>query len=224
MWHRYFGAGLVNPLDQMHAENAPSHRELLDHLARDAAEHGYDLRRLTRGIVMSQAYSRSSKYDSALPDSRLFAVARLKPMTPLQLATSLKIAATDPATLEGKPDGVEKKLEQLESSARGFAGLISQPTDNFQIGVGEALVFSNGDRLMKEFLTDATGTALGRVKSMEPKEAVEFLVKTAYGRPATAEESSALAAYVEKRKGREAEAYRQVLWALVTAPEFRFSY
>ncbi len=58
----------------------------------------------------------------------------------------------------------------------------------------------------------------------EPKDAVEFLVKTAYGRPATADETKALVAYVEKRKGREAEAYQQVLWALVTAPEFRFSY
>jgi hypothetical protein len=146
-------------------------------------------------------------------------------MTPLQLATSLKIAATDPATLEGKPDEIEKRLEQLESSARGFAALIAQPTDNFQIGVGEALVFSNGDRLVREFLTDTPGTALGRVKTItEPKEAVGFLVKTAYGRPATEDESRALVAYVEKRKGREADAYRQVLWALVTAPEFRFSY
>src|SRR5207244_484030 len=29
MWHRFFGTGLVSPLDQMHAENAPSHPELL---------------------------------------------------------------------------------------------------------------------------------------------------------------------------------------------------
>ena len=49
-------------------------------------------------------------------------------------------------------------------------------------------------------------------------------MKTAYGRPPTADEAKALVAYVEKRKGREAEAYRQVLWALVTGPEFRFSY
>src|SRR5262249_10167485 len=156
-------------------------------LARDVASHGYDLKRLIRGIVLSKAYSRSSKYDSNPPDVRLFAVARLKPMTPLQLATSLKIAATDPAAFEGKkPEELEKTLEQIENSARGFASLIAQPTDNFQIGVGEALLFSNGDRLMKEFLTDAGGTTLNRVKSMkEPKEVVEFLVKTAYGRPAT---------------------------------------
>jgi hypothetical protein len=150
----------------------------------------------------------------------------MKPMTPGQLATSLKIAATDPATFEGKkPEEVEKTLEQLESTARGFASLIAQPNDNFQIGVGEALLFSNGDRIMKEFLTDGGGTSIGRAKAMKtPKEAVEFLVKTTYGRAATADESKALVAYVEKRKDREAEAYRQVLWALVTSPEFRFSY
>lgn len=226
IWHRFFGTGLVTPLDQMHAENPPSHPELLTWLAHDMAEHGYDLKRLIRGVVLSKAYSRSSRYDSSLPDPRLFAVARLKPMTPLQLATSLKIANTDPAQFEGrKAEEFEKLIEQLEKSSRDFASLIAQPTDNFQIGVGEALLFSNGTRVMNEFLADHGGTVLGRIKTIkDPKEAVELLVKTAYGRPASAEESKALTAYLQKRTGREAEAYRQVLWALVTAPEFRFSY
>jgi hypothetical protein len=227
MWHRFFGTGLVAPLDQMHAENQPSHPELLAWLARDTAFHEYDLQRLIRGLVMSKTYSRSSQYDSEnRPANKTFAVARLKPMTPLQLATSLKLAATDPASFENlKPEEFEKRMEQIESSARGFASLIAQPTDNFQIGVGEALLFSNGDRVLKEVLTDGGGTALGRAKALkEPKEVVAFLVKTAYGRPATGDEIKALVAYVEKRKGRETEAYRQVLWALVTGPEFRFSY
>ena len=226
MWHRFFGTGLVSPLDQMHAENQSSHPDLLAWLARDTAANKYDLKRLIRGIVMSKAYARSSQYDSEnRPGNKTFAVAKLKPMTPLQLATSLKITATDPASFDGlKPDEFEKRMEQIESSARGFAALIAQPTDNFQIGVGEALLFSNGDRVLKEVLTDGTGTTLGRVKTMKEKDAVEFLVRAAYGRPATAEESKALVAYVEKRKGREAEAYKQVLWALVTATEFRFSY
>jgi hypothetical protein len=227
MWHRFFGTGLVSPLDQMHSENQPSHPELLAWLARDTAAHGYDLRHLIRGLVMSKAYSRSSQYDSEnRPANKTFAVARLKPLTPLQLATSLKLAAADPASFDGlKPDEFEKRIEQLESSARGFASLIAQPTDNFQIGVGEALLFSNGDRVLRELLTDGGGTALGRAKALkEPAEAVGFLVRTAYGRAATADETKALVAYVEKRKGREAEAYQQVLWALVTGPEFRFSY
>jgi hypothetical protein len=226
MWHRFFGTGLVSPLDQMHAENQPSHPELLAWLARDTAAHGYDLKRLIRGIVMSNAYSRSSQYDSEnRPSNKTFAVARLKPMTPLQLATSLKLAATDPASFEGlKPEEFEKRMEQIESSARGFAALIAQPTDNFQIGVGEALLFSNGDRVLKEILTEGGGTTLGRVKAMPAPEAVGHLVKTAYGRAATDAEMKALVGYVEKRRGREAEAYKQILWALVTGPEFRFSY
>ena len=226
MWHRFFGTGLVSPLDQMHAENQPSHPDLLAWLARDTAANKYDLKRLIRGIVMSKAYSRSSQYDSEnRPSPKTFAVAKLKPMTPLQLATSLKIAATDPATFDTlKADEFEKRMEQIESGARGFAAMIAQPSENFQIGVGEALLFSNGDRVLKEVLTDGGGTTLGRVKTMKEKEAVEFLVKTAYGRKPTAEESKVLVAYVEKRKGREAEAYKQVLWALVTGTEFRFSY
>jgi hypothetical protein len=227
MWHRFLGTGLVTPLDQMHSENSPSHPELLARLARDTAAHGYDLRRLVRGITMSEAYSRGSRYHTASPpDPRLFAVAKLRPLTPMQLAASLKVVGTDPAALDGKkPEEFEKAVEQFEASARGFAALIAQPTDNFQVGVGEALLFSNGDRLTKEFLTDAGGSLLGRVKNVQdPREAVSLLVKVAYGRPPTGEELAALAAYVEKRSDRRPEAYRQVLWALVTGPEFRFNY
>jgi hypothetical protein len=227
MWHRFFGSGLVNPLDQMHSENPPSHPELLTFLADDTASHGYDLKRLIRGIVMSKAYSRGSRYPTeATPDRKLFAVAQLKPFTPQQLATSLKIAAADPAQFEAKKDAeVEKLIEQLESSARGFASLIAQPTDNFQVGVGEALLFSNGDRVAKEFLTDGAGSVLARAKALtDKKAAVALLVRSAYGRAPTAAESTALVGYVERRADRPAEAYRQVLWALVTGPEFRFVY
>ncbi len=226
MWHRFFGMGLVNPLDQMHSENPPTHPELLAWLARDTAEHDDDLKRLIRGIVLSKAYSRSSRYSSeATPDARLFAVANLKPLTPMQLATSLKIAATDPKSFEGKkPADFEKAIEQMENASRGFASLIAQPTENFQVGVGEALLFSNGDRVSRDFLTDGNGTLLARVKDLDIAEAVSLLVKVAYGRAPTSDEEKALAAYVEKRADRRVEAYRQVLWALVTSPEFRFNY
>ena len=63
VWHRLFGRGLVMPLDQMHSANPPSHPELLAWLARDMVEHGYDLRRLIRGLVLSRAYARDSQWD-----------------------------------------------------------------------------------------------------------------------------------------------------------------
>jgi hypothetical protein len=226
LWHRFLGYGLVTPLDQMHSANRPSHPELLAELAADTAASKYDLRRLTRGIVLSKAYSRSSKYTSeSHPTADTFAVAQLRPLTPLQMATSLKIAATDPKQFDGKPDEVEKRLEQLEASARGFASAIAQPTDNFQIGVSEALLFSNSDRVLKEFLTDGNGTLLGRVKA-EKDDAVahKLLVRTALARPASDAELKAFAQYAARRTDRPAEANKQMLWALLTCPEFRFNH
>jgi hypothetical protein len=89
LWYRFFGRGLVMPLDQMHKENPGSHPELLDWLARDLVEHGYDLRRLVRGLVLSNAYARSSRWEgNKAPEERLFAVAQARALTPMQMAVS----------------------------------------------------------------------------------------------------------------------------------------
>lgn len=189
------------------------------------ASNKYDIRLAIRGIVMSKTYSRDSRYSSeSRPEEKFFAVAAIKPLTPQQLGTSLKIATSDPKSYEGlKPDEFEKRIEQAEQAGRGIASQIAQPTDNFQIGVGEALLFSNGDRVAKEFLTDGGGSLLGSVKTVkDPSEVVKVLVRTAMARPATGDEINALTGYAVERKDRAADAYRQILWALVTGPEFRF--
>jgi len=226
MWHRFLGYGLVNPLDQMHSENPPSHPELLDALAVDTAEYRYDLRRLVRGIVLSSAYSRSSKYESeAQPPASSFAVGRLKPLTPMQMATSLKIATTDPKQWEGlKPEEFEKRIETMEASARSFASLIAMPTDNFQIGVGEALLFSNGDRVMKDYFADGTGSLLAKMKAEKDVAAIELMMRASLGRKPSEEEAKAFAGFAEARKDRADEARRQMLWAVCTGPEFRFNH
>src|SRR5438477_9875134 len=108
MVHRFLGRGLVMPLDQVHGKNAASHPELLDWLARDTAEHGYDLQRLARGLVLTKAYARSSRWEGdQTPGDRLFAVAAVRALAPMQLATSLKVATADPKSLA---TDVEKRI------------------------------------------------------------------------------------------------------------------
>jgi hypothetical protein len=64
-------------VDQMHAENPPSHPELLEWLTRDFIAHNYDLHRLARGMVSSQTYSRSSHWQQGEPPApELFAVGK----------------------------------------------------------------------------------------------------------------------------------------------------
>lgn len=228
IWHRFFGYGLVMPLDQMHSENPPSHPELLDWLARDLVEHQYDLRRLIRGLVRSKAYARDSRWDKGdVPRPNLFAVARVRPLTPMQLAVSLRLAVTDPQTLPAtlKPEELDKRLQGLESSAGSLARLFEQPGDDFQVGVSEALLFSNGAAVEKDLLADGGDRLLGRLKQLkQDDEAIDLAVRTILCRPPRDDERKLLGDYLKQRIDRSAEARRQMVWALLTSAEFRFNY
>jgi hypothetical protein len=228
VWHRLFGYGLVMPLDQMHSENPPSHPELLDWLARDLIEHQYDLRRLIRGLVLSRAYARDSRWRAGdLPRPALFAVARIRPLTPMQLAVSLRLAVTDPETLTAKqkPEEFDKRLQGLEAGAAGYAPLFEQPGDDFQVGVGEALLFSNSDRIQKELLADGGDRLLARLKQLKRvDEVIDTAVQTVLSRPPRDEERKLLGDFLKQRTDRPDEARRQMLWILLTSAEFRFNY
>jgi hypothetical protein len=66
-WQMIFGTGLVKTAEDFGAQGEyPSHPELLDWLAADFVEHGWDLRRTLKQIVMSETYAQSS---AATPDS-----------------------------------------------------------------------------------------------------------------------------------------------------------
>jgi len=60
VWAKYFGAGLVEPVDDLSALNAPTHPGLLDRLAEEFIRSGFDVARLERLILSSNAYQRSS--------------------------------------------------------------------------------------------------------------------------------------------------------------------
>jgi hypothetical protein len=228
LWHRYFGQGLVMPVDQMHSANSPSHPELLSWLARDMAEHHYDLRRMIRGLVLSKAYARSSRWEGERwPSPRTFAVARLRALTPMQLSVSLRLATTAPEQLPAmlKPEELERRIEGIENGTRSLAGLFEQPRDDFQISISEALLFSNNDRIQRELLASGKDRLLGRLaESKTDEEVAECAVRNILTRPPTTEEKRILIDYLASRRERLAEAQRQMVWALLTSAEFRFNY
>jgi hypothetical protein len=225
LWYRFYGRGLVMPLDQMHSANPASHPELLHWLARDLVEHGYDLRRLIRGLVLSNSYARSSRWDKdPAPDEKLFALAQVRPLAPMQLALSLRLATVDPADLPADPGELDKRLEALEKSAEKFAPLFPQPGERFQVSLSEAMLFANNEALLKELL-EGPSTLVSRLMAMPEREKrAELAVRTVLGRAARPEELSALTDYLRRRDDRPEEACRQIVWALLTSAEFRFNH
>jgi hypothetical protein len=77
-WQSLFGRGLVKTAEDFGQQGEwPSHPELLDWLAVDFAENGWDVKALLKKIMLSDTYRQSSKATPALlakdPDNRLLA-------------------------------------------------------------------------------------------------------------------------------------------------------
>jgi len=62
VWQLFFGAGLVRTVEDFGAQGErPTHPELLDWLAVDFMEHGWDMKRLCRQIVTSRTYRQAAE-------------------------------------------------------------------------------------------------------------------------------------------------------------------
>lgn len=225
LWYRLHGYGLVMPLDQMHDENSPSHAEMLNWLARDLMNHNYDLQRLIRHMVLSKTYARDSQWPSEeRPRMSLFAVAQLRPLTPHQLGSSLRVAVADPQSFsaEMKTEELLERADQAANSGRGYANNFEMPRPDFEISVDEALFFSNNDRAWRGLLT---GGLVNRLKDVQDDgQLIDMAYQNVLLRNAEDDERKTLLEYLAARKDRREEACRQIVWSMLTSTEFRFNY
>jgi hypothetical protein len=222
VWHQLFGRGLVMPLDQMHTENPPSHPELLTWLADDFVAHGYDLRRLIRGLVLSRAYARGSRWEgSQRPPTELFAAAIPRPLTPTQLARSLSLATTDQSQLDCE---VPNDLQQAvaEAAEARNADRFDQPEDGFQIAADEALYFTNSEEFEKQYLHAGLKQQLLNIE--DRRQLADNAVWATLCRAADEEELQLLGDYLTEREDRREQAIEQLIWGLLTSSEFRFNH
>ncbi|MEI8381519.1 MAG: DUF1549 domain-containing protein [Planctomycetota bacterium] len=226
VWAMYIGRGLVHPLDQMHSGNPASHPELLEWLSRDLIQHQFDLRRLVRGIVLSQTYARSSEWNGSTepPAADLFAVALVRPLSPRQYSMSLRIASSSPEAYKPATEEWSKKRDELERNSEGFANQFELPGENFQVGVDEALLFSNSPQFADDYLRDSGDRLIGVIKAQADRGTqISTAYWSALSRAPSADEVAACEQFMAKRTEPVA-GLRQMVWALLTSPELRFNH
>jgi hypothetical protein len=93
IWAKYFGAALVEPVDDMAASNPARHPILLERLAAEFVRSGYNIAHIERLILSSNAYQRSTRpAGNNSADSRNFARAAVRPLSAETLIDALNAA------------------------------------------------------------------------------------------------------------------------------------
>lgn len=250
LWALMYGRGLVHPLDLHHAENPPSHPELLDRLEAWIVEHEYDVKALLEQIALSQAYQRSSVLPNGEEEIRedTFAVAMMRGLTPEQLrwswlqATgrieahhSRRNAATQKQPAEStEPTPAWKSqlarneaLErQSESLLEVFAGLPGSTDEVFQPTVDQALYLRNSVKLLP-LLNDGPGTLLAKLlETTDARAVAEELHLAVLARKPTEDETAMVVAHLTDKKALSEwrESLQALQWGLLLSAEFRLNH
>lgn len=227
-WDRFMGTGIVNPVDQMHPANTASHPELLNQLAASFAEHGYDLHALIKAVVLSDTYARSSlwvgDHETEPPAREYFAMAQVRPLTPLQYSAAMMLASAAPEKFQNKKG---HPADDVARSGDFVAKRLEYPNDDFQIGVGEALFFSNSAEVQNRILRTSGDSIIDHLVKQSAEDqtvAIQTAFRITLCREVTKQEVELTHNYLSSRQDQLESAWKQIIWALLTSSEFRFNH
>jgi hypothetical protein len=228
-WAHFFGTGIVNPPDDFCEKNKPSLPALLDALAREFIEHGYDVHWLIRTLTASEAYNHTSRAASRDDQAeKLFALPRIRALTPEQILGSLLRATS---LEEGKAPSDDRHQEQKR---RILFGLVAQ----FRYAFGDdedaervefagtlpsALLLMNGP-FMGQGTNARTGQNLARIlaERHSPQERIRALYLTTLSRLPSPRETERWLPFVEGARGNAG--YEDLFWTLLNTSEFLFNH
>ncbi|MCS6976595.1 MAG: DUF1549 and DUF1553 domain-containing protein [Gemmatales bacterium] len=222
MWAHFMGRGFTNPVDDFGEHNPVSHPELLDGLARYFIAADYDIQRLITWITRSKPYHLSSiaNESNKKPDAEpYFARMLLKAMSPEQLVDSIFVATNAERTRATKEERQKMYEEWLSDFTVNF-GDDEGNERTFNGTVVQALLLMNGSKL-NGAIRKQSGSTIAEVSNLKPGAAIQRLYLAALTRPPTPAEAALANRLVNYNTTRDpANAYQDILWALLNSNEF----
>jgi hypothetical protein len=247
LWAMLIGRGLVEPVDMFHAANPPSHPELLELMADDLLEHGYDMRRMIREIMLSKAYQRSSKQitNEELAPQHYY-VALSKPLSSEDLAWSMMQATGVVETIRmAMAERLSQEHPSLERTTFQYAFQLEQAIcEELQEDV-EAVVeaFALGDEfsrsediarrdtflksgpLLTEWLQPSENSLVNRLQKMEDASSIaEELYLSVLTRMPTKSETKSISEFLKGLGDDQIAGLQGLVRSMLCSVEYRFNH
>lgn len=237
VWAHFMGRGLVDPVDDFRDSNPPSNPELLDALAKDFVSGGYDVKRLIRTIMTSQAYGLSSQSNPTnAADEQNYSRAYPKRLQAEVLLDAIASATGTPADLNGLPRGT-RAIQVWDSEWNTqwqsyFLNVFGRPARTHpcdcersqEPSIVQVLHLMNAPEIQRQ-ISERRGRARALAESdRTPKQIIEELFLAAYARRPTAKEEATALQTFERAGPDRTRATEDVLWALINTMEFVFNH
>jgi len=237
IWGYFFARGIVDPVDDFRSTNPPTHPELLAALAKDFRDHGHDLRRLMKTIVMSRTYQLSRKpnatnkedvtnYSRSVPRA-LDAEVLLDAIVDVTgVPETYSTAVSENGSVGQAPAGTRAiNLKDPDMYYSRFLELYGRPNRgaiperNARPSLNQALHILAGDTYVERL--SAKEGRLGKLLAAGASDAQIFeeFYLAALARLPEPEELAELSRILAARGDREA-GLREFVWALISSREF----
>ncbi|QDT94987.1 DUF1549 and DUF1553 domain-containing protein [Gimesia aquarii] len=243
MWAHFFGYGFTRPIDDMGYHNSPTHPELLNQLASQFIDSGYDIKKLIEWICLSDAYRLSSRFiaenatdnpdDGSTPNfSRMY----VKQMTAEQLYDSLQVTANPARVVITDYSIAWNKMQKRDQWLQQFVYTLNNEendeTTTFDGTITQALLMMNGPLVKHSLDYKQKGSILGQVlKEHSPDSKLKKLSMAALTRYPTSRELSELKRLVKERTKQliarkvppqtaVVRTYQDIYWAYLNSNEF----
>jgi hypothetical protein len=231
VWGHYLGVGIVDPVDNFSLANPPSNEKLLDALAKDFAEHQYDIRHLERTILMSRVYQLSSATNATNKlDRNNYSHAYIRPMMAEVvldvLNVALGVAEKFGPDAPAESRAIEIGSSRLQNPNLAYAfRIFGRPPRTSACDCERALDPALPQTLYR--MTDANllgklqrGRLADLLKTQKTdSELLEELFLATLTRFPTPAERQQFESYRTKKANRP-EVFQDTLWALINTREF----
>jgi hypothetical protein len=231
VWGHYLGVGIVDPVDNFSLANPPSNPKLLDALAKDFADHHYDIRHLERTVLNARVYQLSSTTNATNRlDKNNYAHSYVRPMMAEAVVDVIDAAlgVTEKFGADAPPNcrAVEIGVSRLQNGEAMYPlRIFGRPPRTAACDCERAMEPALPQKLY--LMTDRAVTGKiqnGRLQQLlaskkTDDQRLEELFLATLSRYPTEQDREHFAAYRQGRKDPRV-AWGDCLWALVNTREF----
>lgn len=230
VWAELMGQGLVDPVDDIRATNPASNEPLLDYLAADFRQHGYDIKHLIRRIMTSYVFGLSSNpSDRNISDIKNFSRYYRQRLRAEVLLDAVNDVLGQQEEFAAMPPGSRAAQLWTHRAASQFLDTFGRPDPNqdppcertTDFTTPQVLHLMNSPALNKKLSLDTAQPARLAASDLTNEQLVDEVFLRVYCRPPTTAEMTKATAILPAKDQRRPNV-EDLFWALLNTPEFYF--